>query len=80
MFNRRGFLKAIFGASLGAVTKPVGALVEALVTRKAANQVLIFVTVEQILDAKTFVCPFIPLLIPVSPDYSEKVSAHARKH
>jgi hypothetical protein len=66
MFSRRGFLKAIFGASLGAMTRPVGALVEALVTRKAANQALSFVTADQILDAKMFIIPYIPLMIPVS--------------
>lgn len=70
MFNRRGFLKAIFGASLGAVTKPVEALVEALVTPEIAQKVIAFVTPEQILDAKMFVMPFIPLLTPVSPDYA----------
>lgn len=37
MIGRRGFLGAIFGASLGVVTKPVGELVEALTTRKTAN-------------------------------------------
>lgn len=67
MIGRRGFLKAIFGASLGAVTRPVGAVVEALITRKAANQVLSYVTVDQILDAKMFVIPYIPLLTPVAP-------------
>lgn len=66
MFSRRRFLRAIFGASLGAVTRPVGALVEALTTRKAANQVLSFVTAEEILGAKMFIIPYIPLMIPVS--------------
>jgi hypothetical protein len=65
MFSRRGFLTAIFGASVGAVTKPLGALVEAVTTRKIANQVLSFVTAEQISDAKMFFCPYIPLLKPV---------------
>jgi hypothetical protein len=66
MFSRRGLLKAIFGASLAVVTKPVGALVEALTTRKTSNQVLSFVTVEQICAAKMFFCPYIPLLTPVA--------------
>lgn len=65
MFSRRGFLKAVFGASLGTVTKPVGALVEALTTRTVSNQVLSFVTAEQILDAKMFFCPYIPLMKPL---------------
>lgn len=65
--GRRGFLKAIFGASLGAVTKPLGTLVEALTTKKTASQVLSFVTVDQILDARMFVFPYIPLLEAVEP-------------
>lgn len=66
MFSRRGLLKAIFGASVVAVTRPVGALVEALTTRKISNQVLSFVTADQILDAKMFYMPYIPLLKPVA--------------
>lgn len=65
MFDRRGFLKAIFGASLSAMMRPIGALVEALMTRKTANQILSAVTVTQILDARMFVIPYIPLMTPV---------------
>jgi hypothetical protein len=73
MFSRRGFLAAVFGASLGAVTRPVGAVVEALTTRKAANQVLSFCTDYQLLDAKMFFIPYIPLLTPVQPRVRETV-------
>lgn len=66
MFSRRGLLKAIFGSSVGAMTRPVGALVEALTTRKVSNQVLSFVTAEQICDAKMFFIPFIQLMAPIS--------------
>jgi len=62
MFSRRRFLKAIFGASLSAVTRPTWGLVEALTTRKIANQVLSAVTATQILDARMVVIPYIPLL------------------
>lgn len=64
--NRRGFLKAAFAAATGIVTKPAAAMVEALITRKMANQALSFVTGDQILDAKMFAIPYIPLMIPVS--------------
>ena len=64
MIGRRGFLKALFGASLGAVTRPVGALIDALMTRKVSNQILSFVTGEHICDAKMFFMPYIPLLTP----------------
>lgn len=71
MIGRRGFLKAIFGAifgaSLGAMTRGVGGVVEALTTRKAAKQVLNVVTASQILEAKMFVIPYIPLMTPVVP-------------
>lgn len=66
MFSRRGLLKAIFGASLGVVTRPIGALVDALTTRKVSNQVLSVVTGERICDAKMFFCPYIPLMKPVA--------------
>jgi len=66
MFSRRGFLRAIFGASLGAVTRPVGALVEALATRKTADLVLSAVTGDQIMSAKMFFIPYIPLVYPAA--------------
>jgi hypothetical protein len=62
MIGRRGFLKAVFGASVGAVTRQIGNVVEALTTRKVSNVVLSAVTADQILDAKMFFCPFIPLM------------------
>ncbi len=67
MIGRRGFLKTLFGAAAGLVTRQVGNVVEALTTRKTSNIVLSAVTVDQILDAKMFFCPYIPLMIPVSP-------------
>lgn len=94
MFSRRGFLKAIFGASLGAVTKPMGAIVEALTTRKTSALVLNVVTQSQICEAKMFVIPFIELMTPVMPtkpartlhgqelwEFRERVDRHYRaKH
>lgn len=71
MIGRRGFLNAVFGAAASVITRQVGNVVEALTTRKAANQVLSFVTVDQILDAKMFFIPYIPLMMPVSPKARE---------
>lgn len=67
MISRRGFLKALFGASLGAVMRSVGALVEALTTRKTSDLVLSAVTGDQILRAKMFVFRFIELVTPMPP-------------
>jgi hypothetical protein len=65
MIGRRGFLRAVFGAAAGVVTRQVGNVVEALTTRKASNIVLSAVTGDQILDAKMFFIPYIPLMMPV---------------
>lgn len=65
MIDRRGFLKALFGASLGAVTRGVGDVVEALATRKIANQALSIVTLTHICDAKFCIIPYIELMKPV---------------
>lgn len=66
MINRRGFLKTVFGVAAGTVAGKIGNVVEALTTRKISNIVLSAVTVDQILDAKMFVIPYIPLLTVVS--------------
>lgn len=68
MTGRRGFLKAIFGVSLGALTKGVGDIVEALTTRKVANRALNVATESEICDAKFFVLPYIELMTPVGMD------------
>jgi hypothetical protein len=65
MLGRRGFLKAVFGVSLGSVTKGVGDVIEALTTAKEANRVLNFVTASEICDAKFFVLPYIELCEPL---------------
>jgi hypothetical protein len=78
MIGRRGFLRAVFGAAAGVVTRQVGNVVEALATRKAANQVLSFVTVDEILDAKMFFIPYIPLMMPVSPKVKESLYAEGQ--
>jgi hypothetical protein len=66
MIGRRGFLQAVFGASVGAVTRQIGNVVEALTTRKVSNVVLSAVTADQILGARMFVMPYIPLMTVVS--------------
>lgn len=67
MISRRGLLKAIFGTSLSAVTRSVGALVEALTTRKTSDLVLSAVTGEQIRSAKMFFFPAIELVTLMPP-------------